>query len=186
MPENTQTEAERQEFKEKYSKELSAGTYAKKQIYDLIVSFGSMAIGAVIGSRIGAKSNAFDSNHENTRATGILGKKVNLAGGGTGLIIGSIIGQLIQGYERWFKNESERLAVSEINEDIANMKIRDRTDEGLVRENDRLREMLEVEEQKTATLTEKLGGAAKDHLKKGKKSPLDHSEREALSEEAQR
>ena len=175
MSQQNQTEVKDQKFDEKYSKELSAGTYAKKQVLDIIVSMGSIVIGGLVGNYIGVKANLFGHNSAEDFGSKYLPKKQNLAGAGIGALFGSIIGQLIQGFGRWKKHESGRLAVAEINEDVANMKIRDRTDPELLKENDRLREMLDAESQKTTDINERTSPAQK-HLEEGKKTMVEHSQ----------
>ena len=187
-----QTEADRLKFDEKYQKELSAGTYAKKQIYDLVISFGSMALGAFAGYKFAPKGNSkvinfigkklfdeekdidVDSLSPKAKEGAAYTNKITYAF--IGSLIGGIIGGIIQGYSRWHKQESERLAVQEINEDVANMKIRDRTDPELIRENDRLREMLDVETQKTQVMLQERQTPAQKVAQQGAKTPLEYSQ----------
>jgi hypothetical protein len=177
------TEAEQKAFEEKYSKELSAGTYAKKQIMDVFISLGSMLGGGALGYFLAGKGSKEIKNpfygKESKIAENIAGldnskEKITVdrwfIGILVGTMVGSLVGGLIQGFSRWRKSESERLAVAEINEDVANMKIRHRTDPELLKENQRLREMLEAEDKGRGNKT------AKAIVKKGAKTPVEHSQ----------
>lgn len=174
---------ENTDIKERYKDKLTAGVYAKKQITDILVQFGSLIGGGLIGNFIGksfGKKNPASAMESET--TTWIPKGIHVVGTAVGAILGSMIGNIIQGYNRWKKHEAERLAIAEINEDVANMKIRHRTDPQLLAENDRLREMLEVESQKTQELEQQVSSkknASVDKiLDKGARTPQNFATQE--------
>lgn len=57
--------------------------------------------------------------------------------------VGSMIGSIFVGFDRWKKEESTRLAAAEIDRDISRLEVFSKRDPELVAENKRLREMLE-------------------------------------------
>ncbi len=57
-------------------------------------------------------------------------------------MVGSIIGSVFVGYQKWRKEESARLAASEIDRDISQLEVFSKRDPELVAENKRLRAML--------------------------------------------
>lgn len=175
MAENT--ESPRIDLKEKYKKDLSVGTYAVKQIADIVISFGSMILGGIAGNYIGnTYAKSVTIGQEELKRFGVTWN-IHPVGAMVGAMAGGMIGGIIQGYSRWKKHESERLAVSEINEDVANMKIRYRTDPELVRENARLREMLEQEEQRTIAMQQQSGrNPAQQIVEQGARSPRERAD----------
>ena len=124
--------AETSDFDRKHNDELSASTYAGKKIYETIVSFLGIGLGAAVGYSM--------DKHHGFQATA---KKKFGWRTIAGAVVGSTISGIILGYQHWRKVESTKIAVQEINNDISNMTIRQRTDPELIRENDRLREMLD-------------------------------------------
>jgi len=100
-------------------------------------------------------------------------KKLDPVGIFAGMMVGSMIAGFFLGYRKWRREEAERIAVAEINEDVSNMKIRTRTDESLLQENTALRGMWEDEIGRTDELK-----AITAALEK-KKSPIDHATRAA-------
>ncbi len=145
----------RKSIEEKYKDKLTPVAYAKKEIADFAISVGSMVAGGFIGNTIGNRLKKPGAVPDKDSVFGNVEKiypKISVWGALIGSMLGGMVGGIIQGYSRWKKHESERLAVSEINEDVANMKIRYRTDPELLRENERLREMLAEEEKKTEAL----------------------------------
>ncbi len=71
---------------------------------------------------------------------------------GGGMILGGLVSGSVLAYGHWVKQESTKLSVQEINQDIANVKLRTRGTEELAKENMRLRAMLREEEAKTEAL----------------------------------
>ena len=158
-------------IKDRYKDKLTPMAYIQKQLYDFMVSFGSAALGAVIGSAIGSameakKTKKSDAEHpgfndvarESLRDwVGKYADKVSPTGGIIGFFVGSMIGQIVQGYDRWKKHEAGRLAVAEVNQDIANITVlKQRTNPELVQENQTLREMYAtVKTQNEALLAQK-------------------------------
>lgn len=63
-------------------------------------------------------------------------------GAGVGGFTGLLGGGIVVGYDHWRKQESERLAAQEINEDVAKLELFKPSDPELVAENKRLRQML--------------------------------------------
>lgn len=142
-------------IEEKYGEKLTPVVYAKKQIGDMLISFGSLIAGAYLGSLLGTKVDSKNAIPTKSMPFGLekaMPAQAHVKGALIGAVLGGMIGGIIQGFSRWRKHESERLSVAEINEDVANMKIRNRTDPELVKENARLREMLEEQEKKTAQM----------------------------------
>lgn len=83
--------------------------------------------------------------------TGKEGKKWNLnaakwIGAGAMGMVGSTLGSIFVGYDKWHKEESTRLAAEEIEHDISRMELFRPSDRELVAENKRLRSMLEEKE----------------------------------------
>ena len=157
-------------FDQRHAEELGAKRYAFKQLKQWGINFGFPIIGAGAGFGIGSLFRKSKPLLPEMTATALeelpsleqnvikLGSKVTKAQAivaASGAVVGVVVAGLVELYEHWRQVESARLAAAEVNEDVSNMKIRMRTDPELLRENDRLRQMLEAEEQKTA----KLGGA---------------------------
>lgn len=167
---NNKSQAENERFDDRYKKELGFGRYFGKQVVEFVVSFGSMGLGAFLGSKLMPRDREIDFSQtiENRVRRSVKTRSLDLdleidsdldldidntprdsrftvsyktLGAIVGGIVGATIGGIILGYGKWKKKESERLAVGEINDDIANIKIRQRTDEELIRENNSLREM---------------------------------------------
>ncbi|GEM_PF-2624539 len=154
--------------KEKHEDELSAGSYAKKKLYELAVTGTGFAIGGGTAYKLTEHKpslvfkafswlplpesfrNEFKaastSPEKLTALSTELKKPIAFLGGAVGMILSG----LVLGYEHWRKVESEKIAVDEINRDISNIKIIPHSNPELERENIRLREMLEKEEKKTA------------------------------------
>ncbi len=194
MANTEQTEQERDSFQERHKDELSVGAYAKKQIYDIFVSFGSMAGGAAIGRMLAPKTetrlrdfvkdSSFSKEGEskNVSTQYSADEKDKLFTKASymfaGFLVGGMIGGIVQGYSRWKKGHEERLGVEEINKDISEMRPKMPTDEALIEKNTRLEEMLAEETSKTQALEEQLAKRqtpAAELAKAGGKTPLEHS-----------
>lgn len=171
------------DLKEKYKEKLTVQRFVTKQVIDLVISFGSLIVGAAAGYYIDKSTykpgnnlkQTIDTNLQNPDADNWLKSMIpargGLRGGVIGAFVGSFIGQTFQGYERWSKHESERMAVEEINRDIAGFQaMRQKANPELVEENNRLREMLAVESAKTQELLDKQNGSRKI-LEDGPKKP---------------
>jgi hypothetical protein len=145
-----------QQRSEELSDKLSFGTYFGKQIRDFVVNVAGAGGGLAAGWGIGGlfKSKPFKvGTTEILEHFGWVGaaaaKSPNKAiGAGIGYVVGSLGAVTVLGYERWAKGEAERLAVDEINHDIAESKLR--MDPELMRENATLRDMLAHEKGKAA------------------------------------
>lgn len=182
-------DALKDEFLKKHESDLSVGTYAKKKSIEL----GLTTLGAVAGwfatgallKRPGAVEKAVrllgkDKEQASKIAKDIVASPdvhfhIKLIGGA----VGSLFGGLPSIYGHWVNEEKSRIGVQEINEDAANLKIRIRTDPELVRENERLRTMLEKEEQKTDALKAEQDAGA-PHLEASAKIHAAEHRREAL------
>lgn len=70
-------------------------------------------------------------------------KAFNVGGASVGAFIGAMAGSLPLGYDVWRKAESSRIAAREINHDISQMRMIVPSDESLIKENQRLRAMLD-------------------------------------------
>jgi len=160
-------------IEEKYAEDLSATRYAGKKVYELVLSIGGTIAGGVIGHYLGKA----------------LGRGTRQLEAGGNISIASIIGGfagfigsgLVLGYEHWKKEESQKLAVAEINRDIANKIGIEPTDKELVRENQQLRAMVEKKFTENETIAARRGSdVRKDILDKGPQSAT-----ERLAEEAQ-
>lgn len=169
------------DLKEKYKEKLTVQRFVTKQVIDLVISFGSLIVGAAAGYYIDKSTykpgrnlnQTIDTSLENPQniIKSFIPPRGGLRGGVIGAFVGSFIGQTFQGYERWSKHESERMAVEEINRDIAGFQaMRQKANPELVEENNRLREMLAVESAKTQELLEKQNGSRKI-LEDGPKKP---------------
>lgn len=117
---------------------LSAGTYAMKQIRNTVINFAGLGAGGVAGWHLGKLAKADGLIQR-------LGDRFGHANGKTvGAVIGAFVGNmvavLVLGYEHWAKAEAQRLAVDEINKDIAEARLRMNPE--LVRENNALREIV--------------------------------------------
>lgn len=99
-----------------------------------------------------AKSWLDRNGHEHITAEQVDAQRKWIGRGG-GVFLGLVVSGIILAYEHWVKQESSRIAVGEINNDIANLKVLQKTDPELLKENQKLQEMLVAEEQKTAQLT---------------------------------
>ncbi len=175
MPQTPQNEQD-----DRYKEKLSPATYAKKQIGDILSSFGSLIVGGIVGNLIGKAFKIGDdfSTTEYGKTFKIL-PTLKLLPTAVGAIVGSMIGGIIKGYSRWEKHEKERLEISEINEDVANMKIRHRTDPELLKENNILRETLAAEIQKTEEIQKahpQKSSATDSILQEGRKTHTAHAE----------
>jgi len=173
-----------QEFYEKHKSELGPLAYAWKQVKILGITFGAAAIGAIIARPLwkitGKKdmeipipdpralfSPGWAIKNEDKLIIG-KGHASNVVGGFIGLIVGGIINT----YGHWKNVRGQQLAVEEVNNDISQMKIRQRTDPELLKENDRLRAMLEEK-----TMQSDRTGNVGEILKKGMQNPMDHAAR---------
>lgn len=173
-------------LEDEYADRLSAGTYALKKIKEVVITAGGVVGGWFAGRQID-KYKGYGSMLSDTHAE-ILdaanpGRGARLRGLATpvavlGAAAGSIVSGIALAYGHWRKEESQKLAVDEINRDIANMKIRQRTDPELLKENDRLRAMLEQEEQKNAAPGD---GKAGSHAAKVKPPGANFAERAAAT-----
>ncbi|MFO1241971.1 MAG: hypothetical protein U1E36_02030 [Rickettsiales bacterium] len=149
-------------FDQKHADDLSASRYATKKLYELGVTGAGVLLGGTAAYFLG-KSGKFRSwitnkfGEEAYRGAVSLNEETQKLGkfspltfvGGT---LGTAFSSLFLTYEHWRKEEVAKLSVKEINEDISNMKIRYRTDPELLKENERLRDMLAEEEKKTEAL----------------------------------
>lgn len=77
-------------------------------------------------------------------------------------LVGSIIGGTFVGYNKWRKEESTRLAATEIDRDISRLEIFNKRDPELVKENKRLRDMLETQETSAAPIKKEAISPTKD------------------------
>lgn len=166
------------DLKDRYKEKLGVGTFASKQAIDFVISMGSMAVGAVAGYFI--DKNTYKKPLDGSFITekeglGAMIPRGGIRGAVVGGLLGSTIGQFFQGYDRWRKHEAERMAVEEINRDIAGFEaMRQKPPAELVEENARLREMLAIETAKTKELQagrkileegpKKLGESRADHV----------------------
>lgn len=170
-------------LEKKHEDELSVQRYTFKKIRETVISFGGLIGGGYIGGLLGgmyAKSKNLP--HEmSIIAEGVpflSGKGINKQqgnGGFIGVMLGSLISGLIIGYEHWRKVESQKLAVDEINQDIANTIAIQPTDKELVGENKRLRGMLEELEAKRANRDAILAQGPKSHMEHAAHHPAEHS-----------
>lgn len=132
---------EMQKRSEEMNDKLSAGTYAYKQVRNIVVQAVGMGGGAAAGLGL---AKALGKNMVTLpKFAGELGGAAVSARyvfGSIGAIIGAIGSTLVLGYEHWAKAEAEKLAVEEINKDISEAKLR--MDPELMRENNALRAMV--------------------------------------------
>jgi hypothetical protein len=131
---------------------LSPGTYAYKQIRNIVVNVAGYGVGWFAGGFIGG---FFDKNKTGVanqaekvieRGMDVEGFLSNVKKSGkslgswVGLVVGGMAASIYLGYEHWAKGEAARLAIDEINRDIAETKLRMNPE--LRRENNLLREMI--------------------------------------------
>lgn len=95
-------------------KELTPQKFAAEQLLNIVIQFGSAAAGFFIGKALSnvpaiAKRNTAYRFGAFTPASTI------------GTAVGSVVGSMALGYKHWRKTESERLAVGEINKDVADI-----------------------------------------------------------------
>jgi hypothetical protein len=170
ITENQASEQRNPTTEEKYREELSAKTYGFKKVRELAIGLGTTLIGSILGGIAGKTGEQKDIS--------LMGTPVSkpFLGSLIGATIGSMVGGIVMGYEHWRNMERERLGVKEINEDVANMKIRERTSPELVKENERLREMLATEEQRTARLQSSTETPAEKIVKAGARPPIERTQ----------
>lgn len=159
-------------LEKKHEEELSVGHYTFKKIRETVITFGGLIGGTYIGGLLGgmyAKSKNLP--HEMSSLAESIpflnGKGINKQqgnGGFIGFMLGSLISGMIIGYEHWRKVESQKLAVDEINQDIANTIAIQPIDKELVVENKRLRGMLDEIENKRASRDAILAQGPKSHV----------------------
>lgn len=121
---------------------LSFGTYIVKQLRMLGIMFASAGVGALAAFGI---SRAIGK----PRITLNMFKELNPDSTWVGAAAGAVVGGYFTTYEHWAKNEATNLAVSEINHDIAEARLR--LDPELKRENLALREMVKQQSETLAT-----------------------------------
>lgn len=137
-----------QERSDELREKLSPGAYAAKQArmvgVQLAASFGGGAVGYFLGN-IGKKRVALPTlirdlvpARNEGMSDGTVPKK--WLGAALGYFVGTSIATIVLGYEHWSKGEAQRLAVDEINRDMAESKLRMNPE--LQRENTLLRDMI--------------------------------------------
>ncbi len=170
MPEETK---EQQSFEKKHEWELSATRYALKQLVQWGVSLGSTVVGGAGGYLLGKHKpewvdktiikqvkkipSPFIQDPEVLAALESGGAKKGVAA-----FLGAMAGATLAGvalmFEHWKKEESQKLAVDEMNTDISTaLTMHERTNPELLAENNTLREMWNAERQKTQALQMKAG-----------------------------
>lgn len=156
-----------QDIREKYAAQLSAGTYTWKKVKEFVITAGGIVGGWFAGKGFEKIRGKATSPFVIPLGKDAVGQPKGIKGSAAtiiGALVGSSIASMIIAYEHWRKMESNKLSIDEINNDVANMKIRQRTDPELLKENDRLREMLETENKNTETLAKR--SAAHNHKKR--------------------
>lgn len=147
---------EMQKRSEELNDKLSPMAYAGKQVRILLVQMAGLLGGGGIGfwlGGIGAKTMRVPKFVADLMAKGdpeaiekLAAVEVpkKMVGATIGVFVGTVITTLVLGYEHWVKGEAERLAVDEINRDVAESKLRMNPE--LQRENKLLREMVEKQD----------------------------------------
>lgn len=137
------------ELEQKRADDLSVGRYTFKKIRETVISFAGTFGGMFVGGKIGgamSEGQKLPAVYKIPKGIPFIGGKSyntkQATGGFVGMMVGSLVAGLIIGYEHWRKIESQRIAVDEINKDIASTAAIQPTDKELVAENTRLRGML--------------------------------------------
>lgn len=122
------------------NEKLGFGAYAWKQIRSMGISFIMIGAGAFIGHTVGKNMNRPMKVPQFLSKW--LGETIPSRLGATyiGIAVGTVVDGLFQGYEHWVKGEASRLAVDEMNRDIAESRLRMNPE--LLRENALLRDMV--------------------------------------------
>lgn len=142
---------------EKYSRELSFGSYVWKDVRGTAITLGAAFGGWIIGKHLATLRGVADKIYPlkmlpNQNINGSTIYKW------TGLFIGSQIGGVFSTYDIWRKKESAQIAVQELNDDVANLAaIRAKTDPDLIKEMDSVRGMYDEVKAENTALREKLG-----------------------------
>lgn len=143
-----------------FDQKLSPTTYALKQMRDLLFTVVGVGGGGYLGYKFGGY---FSENRKVSDGFASAFKKLFGAGGELiadaptkwiGLFTGSFLGEAVAinilGYEHWKKTESARLSVEEINQDIAEAKLK--MDPELKRENTELRKMIAEQDEQLKSM----------------------------------
>lgn len=146
-----------QEKMNNIEKQLSVGRFASQQATALGLQVGGAAIGYFIGKGVGKAGIGKEISEG--------GRSYNISGI-VGAVVGYVIGGIASGFRHWRKVEGERLAVGEINKDVATiMESRAKFEDTLTAQGEMVNEMrarvdaLPVGE-KTAALLESRQAAA--------------------------
>jgi len=167
-------------LEQKHADDLSIGRYTFKKIREMVVMGGGAIGGALAGIFAGKPSEIPLIAAEVVEEIPLLKRLPTFISGmskgqaalaGIGAMIGTVAGALIIGYEHWRKEESQKLAVDEMNKDMADTIAIQPVDKELVTENKRLRGMLHELEEKRSYREEILA--------KGPKSHTDHAAHES-------
>jgi hypothetical protein len=171
-----------QDLQDKHADDLSASRYTLKKVRETVIGVGSLVGGVFAGGMIGGWMSKGKNLPTNAMPEGlpfIGGKRYNLKqqfGGLIGAFVGTLVGGLYLGYEHWRKVESQRIAVDEINKDIASTVAIQPVDKELVAENKRLREMLEARSNAPEHLQEKKHAETHPSKHSAGMSPKSHTE----------
>lgn len=130
---------------------LGFGAYAWKQLRSLSISLIAIGGGGFLGHAIGK-----GMKNSTMQVPKFLQKFINtetvssrFGAMGIGIVAGTLVDGLFQGYEHWAKGEAARLGVDEMNRDIAESRLCMNPE--LLRENALLREMVAKQEEQLKT-----------------------------------
>ena len=166
------------DFEKRHAYDLSASKYAQKKGLELALTATGAGVGFIAG-KYGIHKlpiKAFPKSlRELVENDPEMRREFEFPASLMGSAIGMSVGTVPIAYEHWRKEEAKRFAVQEMNQDVANAKIRTRTDPELVEENIRLRQMLEEKAAQTEALLSAKKQIVDDltdsHLGKEKKKP---------------
>lgn len=152
-----------------YDGKLSVGTYIGKEIYQTVVSFGSLIGGAFAGLFAGkamfSKAAPVMEAEKWTQSLGGftkipgLGKPLAKMHGytaGAGAFLGMMTGGLILGYGHWKKTKQAQMQIDEVSKDIAGIEVFKKTDPELKAENEKLWAQVNAREKHGASHAEKV------------------------------